>query len=283
LHNHHSRLINKIHDLIRRAISFPPDVSLLISYCSEFLIPHATGEEHTLYLSLGDDVLRGRLTEEHGRLRKLLDDTRQSFARGDEGQIRANLGEFTALLDSHFEEEENILMPALMNKLGTEELESLIKQAHVIEENGRGGDIDSLFELDHKRIDLNIASLSSRKAGKNPPAEIFDRMKRQLVNHIDLEERILFPAFTDHSGIGPDGPVQVMVMEHRGIKEALRNTEEVVRSGDSFDQKLREVIGRLAVHNKKEELILYPSILRSLPGPERSRIFAECFEQMTSV
>jgi len=49
LHAHHEKLIGTILQLADLTVENPPDASLLLSYCGEYLLPHADSEEMTLY------------------------------------------------------------------------------------------------------------------------------------------------------------------------------------------------------------------------------------------
>ena len=282
LHIHHEKLIGTIRDLAERTKSDNAEASLLITFCSEYLISHAEAEEVTLYKADTDAAFVESMIHEHREIKDVLEAIGSAYGKGDSAGIVSETQEFITLLNKHFGEEENVLMPKLTKKLSQEELEGLIQEAHQIEAEKKKSDLWSLFEYDHKRIDFNISRL--RKSAGSPDAakSVYSKVRAQLLKHIELEEAVLFPAFGEHAAPGQTGPVQVMIAEHREITSIL------VTAGDSLDQTLLgsnidALIGKLAMHNKKEEIILYPLINRTLRPPERVKIFKECFDGMAAV
>ncbi len=282
LHVHHKKLIGTIRDLAERTKSDSAEASLLITFCNEFLISHALAEEVTLYKADTDTEFVGNMIREHREIKDSLEAIGSAYLKGDSSTVVSETDNFMALLDKHFGEEENTLMPNLSKKLAQEELELLIEEAHQIEAEKKKSDIWSLFEQDHKRIDFNILRL--RKSAGDPESSkvLFGTVRAQLLKHIEMEEAVLFPAFAEHAAPGQTGPVQVMIAEHREITSMIASAADVVDE-QSLLSKIDALVGKLAVHNKKEELILYPMINRSLPPAERVKIFKECFEGLSSV
>ncbi len=282
LHVHHEKLIGTIRDLAERTKSDNAEASLLITFCSEYLISHAEAEEATLYRADTDTGFVENMIHEHRAIKDTLEAVGSAYGKGDSAAIVSETQEFITLLNKHFGEEENTLMPKLARKLTQEELEGLIQEAHQIEAEKKKSDLWSLFEHDHKRIDFNISRLRKSAGNSETAKGIFSKVRAQLLKHIELEEAVLFPAFGEHAAPGQTGPVQVMIAEHREITSIL------VTTGDSVDEKslsknIDALIGKLTVHNKKEEIILYPMINRALRAPERVKIFKECFEGMAAV
>ncbi len=282
LHVHHEKLIGTIRNLVERTKSDPADASLLVSFCSEHLVAHAEAEEVTLYRADTDTEFVEKMTHEHREIRDSLEAIGSATGRGDSAGIISQTGNFIAILERHFGEEENTLMPKLSKMLAPEELEALIKEAHEIETEKKKSDVWLLFEQDHKRIDINISRLAKTEGDKESSRSLYAKVRAQLFKHIELEETVLFPMFGEYAAPGQAGPVQVMIAEHREITSLL------VTAGDSLDEEsfaghLGSLVGKLAVHNKKEELILYPLIKRTLPPAERAKAFKECFEGFVTV
>ena len=282
LHVHHEKLIGTIGDLAERTKSDNAEASLLITFCGEYLISHAEAEEVTLYRADTDAGFVENMIHEHREIKDALEAIGSAYGKGNSAGIVSETKEFITLLNKHFGEEENKLMPKLAKKLTQEELEGLIQEAHQIEAEKKKSDLWSLFEHDHKRIDFNISRLRESAGNSAEAKSIYSKVRAQLLKHIELEEAVLFPAFGEHAAPGQTGPVQVMIAEHREITSIL------VAAANSLDEKsigpnTDALIGKLAVHNKKEELILYPMINRALRAPERVKIFKECFEGMAAV
>ena len=282
LHVHHEKLIGTIRELAERTKSDNAEASLLITFCDEYLVSHAEAEEVTLYKADTDTEFVESMTREHREIKDTLEAIGSAYGKGDSAGINSETRKFMALLDKHFSEEENTLMPKLATSLSQEELEGLIVEAHQIEAEKKRSDLWSLFEYDHKRIDFNISRLRTPTGNPEAVRSLYSKVRSQLLKHIELEEAVLFPAFSEQAEPAQTGPVQVMIAEHKEITSLL------ITAGNSLDQRTQgqnvaSLIGKLAVHNKKEELILYPLINRTLRTPERVKIFMECFEGMASV
>ncbi|HUI29955.1 MAG TPA: hemerythrin domain-containing protein [Candidatus Acidoferrales bacterium] len=281
LHTHHSQLIGAIKSLADRAKETPTDASLLLSYCEEYLVPHAEAEELTLYAADDDLKFVNDMIREHKEIKHGLDMIEATFGHGDVQLLRSQIDDFLVLLGKHFSEEENILIARLGKKLSEQELDSLIEKVHHMEKERKKSDVWSLFELDHRRIDLNISSLRAAPEQRSA-TRLYSKTRAQLLKHIELEETLLFPSFGDHATPEQMRPVRVMISEHREIVSCISTP------ADKTDVKtihgiLNQLIGKLATHNKKEELILYPLINSTLPHEDRYKIFKGSLEQLQTV
>ncbi|MCL4511216.1 MAG: hemerythrin domain-containing protein [Bacteroidetes bacterium] len=284
LHIHHEKLINTIKSLAHRAEENPADTSLLLSYCNEFLVSHAEAEEVTLYTADDDTNFVNDMIHEHKEIKHSLDVIDAAFSRGEILGLITEINNFMALLNNHFQEEENTLMPRISKKMSEQELESLIAEAHQIESEKKKADVWSLFEYDHKRIDLNISQMQNSKGNVDKIKKYYSKIRSQLLKHIELEETLLFTSFGEHATPDQMGPVQVMIAEHREIASYISTpADRLDEAALSSIPTRSELVSKLAVHNKKEELILYPMINRTLPRRERENVFKESFEQLTKV
>lgn len=196
--------------------------------------------------------------------------------------LKSMIDNFTMLLDKHFDEEEKTLMPRLTGKITQQELETIIADAHRIEAEGKKANVWSLFELDHQRIDLNITGLKRAAGNLEEARHYYSHVRAQLLKHIELEETVLFPGFEERASNAQSGPVRVMIAEHREIVSLISSSADAIDVA-SLSSNVDALIAKLAVHNKKEELILYPLINRSLPRDVRGKMFAECFEGFAAV
>jgi DUF438 domain-containing protein len=116
---------------------------------------------------------------------------------------------------------------------------------------------------DHKFADAEVAALD----GKWSEADAaFNAFNADMLLHFATEEDLLFPALT--SAGGPSGPVQVMLMEHKQIRELLSQmAASVAQKNDSEYSGLSETLLMvMQQHNRKEENILYPIMDQMLSG-----------------
>lgn len=103
--------------------------------------------------------------------------------------------------------------------------------------------IAELLTQDHREIDALIEE-SSHGSGS-----ALAKLRRRLSGHIQIEERLLFPALEPLLPM----PIRVMIAEHREIERLL--AEAVVGSTPG----LGPLESLLADHNMKEERIIYPA------------------------
>ncbi len=282
LHAHHENLIGTIRSLANRAKETPSDSSLLISYCNEYLVSHAEAEEVTLYAADDDASFVNNMILEHQEIKHSLDSIDAAFSKRQTHQLISEVNNFVALLDKHFNEEENTLMPRLAKTHSEEKLNSLISQAHEIEAGKKKSDVWSLFEYDHKRIDFNISNLQNSKDGIEKSKIHYSKIRSQLLKHIELEETILFTAFGEYASPNQMSPVHVMISEHREITSCISTPADLL-DPTTLQDNIQALVGKLAVHNKKEELILYPLINRTLPREEKEKIFKGSFTEFERV
>lgn len=128
-------------------------------------------------------------------------------------------------------------------------------------------DIAEFFENDHHEIDvlLEKVDFTDVPAAAAGLAE-FDR---RLERHIVWEEDVLFPAAARAMPALAQGPIAVMRVEHRTIRDLKSAAREALARGDGPSAKARveEMLAVLGPHNRKEEQILYPMCDRLLAGP----------------
>ena len=134
--------------------------------------------------------------------------------------------------------------------------------------------ISSFMSADHDRLD---ALMAQARAADDPPgaADSFAEFTTGLLTHIEWEEGILFPVFEERTGMSDAGPTAVMRMEHEQIRRLL-DAGRVPSGRDEFARIAVELASLLAMHNRKEELILYPWMDRELTADQ----IAQAFQRM---
>jgi len=124
------------------------------------------------------------------------------------------------------------------------------------------GSVTEYLEADHRRLDAMIPEVeSSLQAGSLPAAvEQFAEFTRGLFRHIDAEEKVLFPAFEELTGMTGGGPTFVMRSEHVQLRRLLEAVTSALGAADAAaaGESLRRLVQTLGLHNMKEERMLYP-------------------------
>ncbi|MGC8594663.1 MAG: hemerythrin domain-containing protein [Candidatus Kryptoniota bacterium] len=282
LHKHHQELMRDLQLYVDRVVQDAADASLLLSYSNEYLISHAEAEEILLYSADEDKDFINGLIREHKEIKQGIDVIDGAFSRGDVEHVVTEAKYFMELLLKHFGVEENQLLPHLREKLSDEDFQKLIEESHAVEFEKRRSDVWSLYEYDHKRIDLNLSRLKREDLDTDRAVRLYAKLRAQLLTHIELEESVLFPAFIDIAPPEQHGPIQVMIDEHRVITSYISAPSEKLDIRVFLDG-IDNLGGKLATHNKKEELILYPMINRSLPKKHKIEVFRESFKKFVQV
>ncbi len=130
--------------------------------------------------------------------------------------------------------------------------------------------ISEFMEQDHNRLDDLFNNFKELKiSDENKAKEIFAEFKSNLEKHINWEEEFLFPLFERKTGMFNSGPTAVMKIEHKNIKDLLRQISEKLISGSMQTDELdKTLVTFLSSHNQKEENILYPMIDKSFNETE---------------
>ena len=140
-----------------------------------------------------------------------------------------------------------------------------------------GDTVSELLGEDHRRLDavLGDAKRRLREGAAGAAAERFAAFRAGLERHIEVEERDLFPAFEERTGMRGAGPTEVMRAEHREIQRLLGEIAAALAREGSPDctALFGALTGVLLAHNGKEEKILYPMSDRVLEdSPARAEI-----------
>ncbi len=126
--------------------------------------------------------------------------------------------------------------------------------------------IIEFMSSDHKSCDNQFAlAEEAAHAGNWHEAEaVFKTFREHMTHHFRLEEKLLFPALLDAGG--PNGPVQVMHMEHTQMNSLLEQMATVIANKNSrgYSGLAETLLILMQQHNMKEEQILYPIAQRLL-------------------
>lgn len=127
--------------------------------------------------------------------------------------------------------------------------------------------ISQFLEADHHHCDEQLA-YAETCAGKHDWLEArtaFSSFDTALRRHLDMEEKILFPAFEETPGT-PPGPTSMMRAEHKQICRIIDSMKEALlaHDADEFSASADILHIMMGQHNMKEESILYPMADRFL-------------------
>ncbi len=122
--------------------------------------------------------------------------------------------------------------------------------------------VEDFFKTDHDRLDdLFFLFRKFKKSNFLKSIEFLKRFEHGLLQHIALEEKILFPLFEKRSGMMGVGPTIVLRKEHEVIKEMVKTLCDKFQKRIFQDNKSEEqFISFHSQHHKKEEGIMYPAI-----------------------
>jgi hemerythrin-like domain-containing protein len=102
----------------------------------------------------------------------------------------------------------------------------------------------------------NVARLAGRA---------IDRYELELVNHFDLEERVLFAEAERH--MGPQDSIAELIAEHRRIEQMIAEMRAAPSAGV-----LERFCALLSAHIRREENELFQEIQQRLPREALDRI-----------
>lgn len=116
--------------------------------------------------------------------------------------------------------------------------------------------LSAALEREHQEVDAGLEAFLTDLRDGRVDAEGLNAALEGLRRHIYLEERILFPPIR-HTGMAM--PVAVMMTEHGEIWRTMDALAGLVASGDTEQMTAicRLLLDQLAVHNSKEEQVIY--------------------------
>lgn len=128
-------------------------------------------------------------------------------------------------------------------------------------------DISRHFTQHHKHCDdAYVAAEEAVAGGRWPEAgKAVELFLRAMDAHLGTEERELFPAFEQATGM-ESGPTTVMRMEHEQLRRLLVDLRGAVegKDTDGFAGVGQTLLILMQQHNMKEENMLYPMCDRAL-------------------
>ncbi len=122
--------------------------------------------------------------------------------------------------------------------------------------------VEDFFKTDHDRLDeLFFLFRKFKRSNFLKSIEFLKRFEHGLLQHITLEEKILFPLFEKRSGMIGVGPTVVLRREHEVIKEMVKALCDKFQKKFSQDDKSEEsFLFFHSQHQQKEEGVMYPAI-----------------------
>lgn len=86
--------------------------------------------------------------------------------------------------------------------------------------------ISTFLTQDHRNCDEEFAKLENSVASENwsEVKKLFNEFNLDLKHHFDMEEKVMFKAFEDKTGMR-GGPTQVMRMEHSQMLQVLEQMQ----------------------------------------------------------
>lgn len=120
--------------------------------------------------------------------------------------------------------------------------------------------ISSFLTQDHRACDENFANMENEVASENweEANSKLIKFSTDLLHHFDMEEKVMFPAFEDKTGM-TQGPTAMMRMEHdqmRGLLEDLKADVNATNKNHFFGVS-ESLMMLMQQHNMKEEQMLY--------------------------
>jgi len=123
--------------------------------------------------------------------------------------------------------------------------------------------IKEFMTQDHRDCDDTFAAMEQKANSEGLAAaqEDYKKMASEMEHHFQMEERVLFPAFEEKTGM-TQGPTQMMRMEHTQMRSLIQEIGEAldVDNKDRFFGLTETMMIMLQQHNMKEEQMLYTMI-----------------------
>lgn len=120
--------------------------------------------------------------------------------------------------------------------------------------------ISSFLTTDHRACDEEFASMENAVASDNwdDANQKFGKFKEDLLHHFAMEEKVMFPAFEDRTGM-TQGPTAMMRMEHDQMRQITDQLKADLDSKDKdhFFGVSESLMMLMQQHNMKEEQMLY--------------------------
>ena len=136
--------------------------------------------------------------------------------------------------------------------------------------------ISAFMTEDHRRCDTLYADLENAAINEDTEQakDLGQRFLESMAHHFEMEEKILFPAFEERTGMR-QGPTMVMRMEHDQMRNLLGSLEQAAKAGnlDGILKAGGTLLFVMQQHNVKEEQMLYAMVDAHL-GSEADTLIA---------
>ena len=123
--------------------------------------------------------------------------------------------------------------------------------------------IKDFMTQDHRDCDDTFAAMEQKANSEGLAAtdELYKKMADDMEHHFQMEERVLFPAFEEKTGM-TQGPTQMMRMEHSQMRQLIKEIGEALQDDnkDRFFGLTETMMIMVQQHNMKEEQMLYTMI-----------------------
>jgi hemerythrin-like domain-containing protein len=121
--------------------------------------------------------------------------------------------------------------------------------------------VTDFLSRDHRLCDELLAAVEDGvgKGDWERAVRRFQDFRKALEHHLDMEEKVLFPAFEAATGMD-HGPTFVMRGEHEQMRELMAELAEAAeaKDADGFLGRSETLNVLVQQHNMKEEQMLYP-------------------------
>ncbi len=123
--------------------------------------------------------------------------------------------------------------------------------------------IKEFMTKDHRDCDDTFAQMEQKANSEGLAAakELYTKMAQEIEHHFQMEERVIFPAFEEKTGM-TEGPTQMMRMEHAQMRSLIQEIGEAIENDDKdrFFGLTETMMIMVQQHNMKEEQMLYTMI-----------------------
>lgn len=120
--------------------------------------------------------------------------------------------------------------------------------------------ISEFMKNEHHSCDKAFAAAEMASSGGNwdLAENAFEQFRNAMARHFHMEEDKLFPMLL--AAGGPDGPVQVMHMEHAQMNALIEEMADALSHRDvqRYGGQSETLLIVMQQHNLKEEQMLYP-------------------------
>ncbi|HUW38162.1 MAG TPA: hemerythrin domain-containing protein [Rhodocyclaceae bacterium] len=133
--------------------------------------------------------------------------------------------------------------------------------------------ISDYMNKDHRDCDAAFARAGNMAAAGDYAGLERDggAFLREIERHIEIEEKLLFPAFEEKTGM-TSGPTETMCMEHEQMHGMFARMRAAIEAKDAkqYLDTAETLHMLLQQHNMKEETMMYPMLDQALGEDARS-------------